>query len=229
MYQIIFCVMNKRNAWIFGATGLIGGHLVELISQKENYEHIHVFSRRELTFSHPKVIVHIIDFKNLESELETIEVGDLFCCLGTTMKIAGSKEAFRFVDHHLPVEIARIGFAKGAKRFLMISAMGADSKSMIFYNQVKGETEEDIQQYDFEQIAILQPSLLLGERDEARMGEKIGEIVMNVLSPIMVGPMKKYKAIEGETVAKAMLNIAFAEPEQRIFNSEELEKWGNKN
>ena len=220
--------MNQRIAWVFGPTGLIGSHLLEFLSQNEKYSRIHVFTRRDTGFSHPKVQIHIVDFQKLESELEKIEPGDLFCCLGTTMKRAGSKEAFRFVDYHLPVEAARIAYEKGGEKYLIVTAMGADTSSVIFYNQVKGETERDIQKYPFKQIAILRPSLLLGDRNENRIGEGIGQVVMGVLNPLMIGPMKKYKAIEGKIVAKAMLNIALKSPEQTIFLSDELEEWGTK-
>ena len=220
--------MNQRVAWVFGATGLIGRHLVEFLSQNESYSQVHVFSRRDTGFSHPKIQLHIVDFQNLKSELTNLEPGDLFCCLGTTMKKAGSKEAFRFVDYDLPVKLAHIAHEKGAEKYLIVTAMGADPSSMIFYNQVKGETERDIQKYSFKQIAILRPSLLLGDRNENRVGENVGKIVMGLMNPLMIGPMKKYKAIEGKTVAKAMVSIALENPNQVVFLNDELHEWGIK-
>ena len=217
--------MSQKICWIFGATGLIGNHFMQKACENDHYQTIHVFSRRKIQFSHPKLNVHIIDFRQLESALSSIEPGDIFCCLGTTMKQAGSKEAFKFVDYFLPTEIARIGKQKSCQKYLLVSSMGADPNSMVFYSQVKGETESEIAKYQIKYTHFLRPSLLLGERDENRMGENIGKVVMNAINPLLIGPMRKYQAIKGETVAQAMLNIAIKTPDQKIFLSDEIKDW----
>jgi len=133
---------------------------------------------------------------------------DVYCCLGTTIKKAGSKEAFYKVDHTYVVQLAQVTAGKGATQFLVVSSMGADAGAMFFYNKVKGEMERDVQQQGLNTVHIFRPSLLLGEREEVRTGEEVASKVMEPLSKLMIGPLKKYKPIAGETVAKAMLYAA---------------------
>ncbi len=172
--------------------------------------------RRDLPLIHPKLEQLSIDFDEMKTYAADMVADDVFCCLGTTIKRAGSKPAFYKVDHTYVVELAHITASKGAAQFMVVSAMGADAGSMFFYNKVKGEMERDIQQQGLTCVHVFRPSLLLGEREEERTGEEIASKIMQPLSSLLVGPLKKYKPIEAETVAKAMLYAAMQD-QQGVF------------
>lgn len=199
---------KTRNALIAGASGLVGGHCLKLLLESDRYSQVISVGRRELPLIHPKLDQQIINFDKMESFASELVADDIYCCLGTTIKKAGSKDAFYKVDYTYVAELARITAAKGATQFLVVSAMGADAGSLIFYNKVKGEMEQFVTQQDFEAVHIFQPSLLLGEREEERTGEEIATKIMKPLSSLMIGPLKKYRPIKGETVAKAMIYAA---------------------
>lgn len=199
--------MENHSALIAGATGLVGNCLLNKLCEDPYYHTVYVLTRRPVEQQHTKIKEMIINFDELD-ESDMPEVDDVFCCLGTTMKKAGSKSAFRKVDYHYPLKIARFTYEKGAKQFFLISAMGADKESVFFYNQIKGEIETSIAKIGFSATHILRPSMLLGAREEKRMGEKIGQVVMQGIAPVMLGALKKYKPIEGDVVAQAMVNIA---------------------
>jgi uncharacterized protein YbjT (DUF2867 family) len=215
--------MHKtRNALIAGASGLVGGHCLRLLLASDRYSQIISIGRRELPLIHPKLDQKVIDFDNLKKYSSELAADDVFCCLGTTIKQAGSKENFYKVDHTYVVELAKVTAAKNAAQFLVVSAMGANAGSMIFYNKVKGEMERDVQQ-DFRAVHIFRPSLLLGEREEHRTGEEFASKIMRPLSGIMVGPLRKYKPILAEDVAKAMLWAADQQATGvHIYPSDEL-------
>ncbi|MEZ4773865.1 MAG: NAD(P)H-binding protein [Bacteroidia bacterium] len=219
--------MSGKIAMIFGATGLIGGHLLRELIQDDRYETLHIFSRRAMKSPSDKVVVHVVDFKKPESFRHLIKGDELYCSLGTTIRKAGSREDFLFVDYEIPTYLAAAASKNKVGKFLIVTAMGADSKSFFFYNRVKGQIEAEVQKYPFEQVAILRPSLLLGEREEQRLGEDIGKLMMNIFSPLMIGPARQYRAIAGKTVAKAMIAIANSPQNQVIFSSDELHKLGD--
>ncbi len=187
---------------------MVGGHCLQLLLKSDRYSQVISVGRRELPLIHPKLEQLVVDFDDLKPAAPDMVADDVFCCLGTTIKKAGSKEAFYKVDHTYVVELARVTAAKGATQFLVVSSMGANAHAMIFYNKVKGQMEQDVQQLGLETVHIFRPSLLLGEREETRSGEEIASKVMLPLSNLMVGPLKKYKPIAGETVAQAMLQAA---------------------
>lgn len=191
-------------ALIAGASGLVGNQLMNHLLKSREYSQIISIGRRKLDLVNSKITQHIIDFE----ELDTLDIKAdvVFCCLGTTIKKAGSKEAFRKVDFLYPKLLAEYALKKGARAFYIITAMGADSKSSIFYNQVKGEIENELKQIPFEQLGIYRPSLLLGERVEQRLAEGIGQSVMRALGFLFVGSLKNYKAITGDKVAEFMLS-----------------------
>lgn len=201
-------MQKTRNALIAGASGLVGSHCLRLLLNNDRYSQVISIGRRELPLIHPKLDQKIIDFDNLKKYSTELAADDVFCCLGTTIKKAGSEANFYKVDYSYVVELARLTAAKNAAQFLVVSAMGADAGSMIFYNKVKGEMERDIQDLEFRGVHIFRPSLLLGEREEHRAGEELAAKVMTPLSKLMVGPLRKYKPIAGEDVAKAMLYAA---------------------
>lgn len=215
---------NPKIALVVGATGLIGRQLVKLLLESSRYKQVRVLIRKSLNNPHPKLVEVLYNFAQPDA---TQVVGDdVFCCLGTTIKQAGSKEAFYAVDHEYPLQIARFARQNGAAQYLIVTAMGASPDSSIFYNRVKGEVERDLRTVGFNALHIFRPSLLLGDRGETRLGEKIGEKVMRFFDPIMVGTLKKYRAIDSGKVAQAMLTCA-SEGKTGIFmhESDELQTY----
>lgn len=190
-------------AAIAGATGFIGQHLLNLLKSDETFTDVSVLTRRDIDLP-PKFKTLIGNIPELE--FPTIDVA--FCALGTTIATAGSKEAFYHVDHDLVIVFAQKAKASGARTFVLVSSVGADASSGTFYLKVKGETEENLKQIGFESLIILRPSMLLGNREEFRFGELIGKGAMTFLNPFMMGGLTKYKGIQGETVAKAMLKLS---------------------
>ncbi len=193
---------EKRIAVVVGATGLIGSWVVEKLLKSNKYHQVRVLTRKMLLINDPHLESIIFDFDNPSPDL--VWGDDIFCCLGTTMAKAGSKEAFYKVDFVYPVQIAAMALANGAKRFAIVTAMGADSKSAIYYNRVKGEVEDALKDLGYKSLLIFRPSLLLGNRTEKRIGERIGEQFMKLFKPLIPG---KYRAVEAEKVAAAMVLI----------------------
>lgn len=214
----------NRSALLVGASGLVGGHCLRLLLENPAYSKIILLVRRSLGIRHPKLDEHVVDFDALEKYSDLLKVNDVFCCLGTTIKKAGSQEAFRKVDFTYPAEIAAIASKNGAEQFLIITALGANPRSSIFYTRVKGEVEEAVQKLPFKAIHIFRPSLLLGERAKRRPGEKIGEPVLKGLEFILVGPLRKYRTIEAAAVAAAMIAVAGKNLQGiNIFESDQIQ------
>lgn len=214
-YRIVIRINNsgvrkpiKRTALLAGATGLIGGHCLRFLLDGGTYDSVIVLVRKETSLKHPKLRQVTVDFDNLEKYSAQINAADIFCCLGTTIKKAGSQSNFKKVDFEYPMKVAQIALANGAKQYLIVTAMGANRHSLIFYNRVKGEVEEALKKLSYPTLHIFRPSLLLGERNESRAGEKIGTIMFNLSAPLFIGPLRKYKAIEGKAVACAMVACA---------------------
>jgi len=201
---------NTKTALLVGATGLVGRCVLDILLEDPIYSKVTVLSRRPVLVDHPKLNEVIVDFDKLSQYTEAISAEDIFCCLGTTIKKAGSQAAFRLVDQVYPVKLAELALNNGAKQYLIITAMGSDKKSLIFYNRVKGEVEEALEQMPYPAVQVLHPSLLMGERSEARAGEGIAQILFNMINPLMSGPLRNYRAISGEQVARAMVAIAKA-------------------
>ena len=202
-----------NTAIVAGSTGLIGSQLTGLLLEDSYYEKVIVLSRKPQTLNHPKLRSVIINFDQLGNYSDALQGDDIYCCLGTTIKVAGSKEAFYKVDHDYPLSLAAIAKAGGAKQYLIVTALGSDKNSSIFYNKVKGEVEEDLKKIGFESLHIFQPSMLMGPRTEKRSGEEIGQSVMRFLGFLIP---KKFKVIESIRVARAML--AVAKMEQKGIN-----------
>lgn len=200
-------MVPQKTALIAGATGLVGGYCLRMLLQSNQYARVIALVRTPLELQHPKLEQKVIDFDRLATTPGLI-ADDIFCCLGTTIKKAGSKEAFYNVDYTYVVELAKVTSQQFARQFLVVSAMGADAGSVIFYNRVKGEMEEAVTKFPFTAVHIFRPSLLLGDRPETRPGEKVGEILMSVFKPVMLGPLRKYRAVPARSVAKAMLLLA---------------------
>lgn len=190
---------SQKIALVIGATGLIGNQLTRKLCQSAYYERVKVLVRKPLGWHHPRLQEIQFDFDRPNGLLT--QADDIFCCLGTTMKKAGSKEAFRKVDYQYPMDIARLGREQGATQFALVSSMGADEKSMFYYSRVKGEVERDLSSLNYPTLLIFRPSLLLGQRSESRLSEKISGSMMRLLNPLIPA---KYKAIESETVADVL-------------------------
>lgn len=191
-------------ALLAGASGLCGTELLHILLSSDNFDHIYILVRENIAIKHFRLTQIVTDYSNLERDLAGIDINYIYCCLGTTIKKAGSKEKFAKVDHIYVKHLADWGEKAGVKYFGVISAMGANSASKIFYNQVKGEMELDIIHHNIEHISIYRPSLLLGARKEKRIGEKVATIFMAIIKPIMSLFFKSYQAIPAKTVAKAM-------------------------
>ena len=204
--------MTTRKALIVGATGLIGGYCLQNLLDDPAYSEVTALVRKPLLTTHRKFHTVITNFSNLENDLAKIQADDVFCCLGTTIKKAGSQEAFKQVDYSLVLSIAEHSKKQGVEQFIVISSMGADPNSKVFYSRVKGEMEEALKQLDYPCLRIIRPSLLLGSREEFRLGEKIGVLVTPILKPLMMGSLKKYAPIQAESVARFMVKVAHEEP-----------------
>ncbi|MCC2677844.1 MAG: hypothetical protein K0R29_420 [Pseudobdellovibrio sp.] len=224
-----------KTAVIIGSTGLIGNLLLEKLVQSSDFHQIIAIMRSKKSaqnpvFSNPKVRSLYFDFQNwteLSLQVEGFSRNTpvtFFCCLGTTMAKAGSQEAFRKVDHNYIVEFAKMAQKCKAEQLLVVSALGADRNSEIFYNRTKGETENDVQGQFSGKLHLLRPSLLLGDRSEVRIGEKIAVLLSPVFSVFMQGPLAKYKPIEAVHVAQAMLEIATKKVNASVIvTNEEME------
>lgn len=200
--------MAMKRAVLFGATGLVGRALLQHLLEDEAYEKVVAVVRNELSFTHPRLQTVVIDFRQLGDCREFLEGADIFCCLGTTMKKAGSREAFRKVDYQYPLEIARLAKEEGASQFLIITAIGANSRSVFFYNRVKGELEEALRELALPSLHMFHPSLLLGSRQEHRRSEELGAKLSQSLSFLWVGPLRAYQPVTATDVAGAMRYIA---------------------
>jgi uncharacterized protein YbjT (DUF2867 family) len=210
---------SLKTALLAGSTGLVGSELLKQLDDSSRYSKIICLVRKDSPPAVGKVQYLQVDFDNLESHAKELAADDVFCCLGTTMKKAGSKGAFRTVDYHYPVQLAKICKANGARQFLMVSALGANHNSSIFYNKVKGEAEDAISSVGYRSVHLLRPSLLLGPRKETRFGEDAAKIFFKIFSFLVP---KKYKGIEAATVARAMISLA-AREEAGIFFHESFQ------
>jgi len=212
----------SKTALVFGSSGLVGSALLPILLDSKEYACVKVFVRKSLHFQHQKLEEIIIDFDKPASYESHLQGDDLYICLGTTMAKAGSKEAFYKIDYNYVIEVATSAAGNHVKKLCLISALGADVTSGIFYSKVKGEVERAISGLAFEAIHIVRPSLLMGDRNEKRPGERIGIILSKVFNFIFVGPLKKYKGVTDTSVAKAMFAF-MQEPDRGVHFHESIE------
>ena len=211
-----------KTALLFGATGLVGSHLLNLLISNNNYSKIKVFVRSSIELNDPKIEIIQTDFNNLNNHREDIKGDDCFFCIGTTKKNSPDKNEYKRVELEVPKQVAQIAKSNLVNSFVFVSSGYADPKSSGDYLKFKGLVEEELKRLNFSKLGIMRPSFLLGNRQEKRVGEKIGIFVFKLLSPLFLGTLKKMKPIHSATVAKAMIKIANENLEKTIFESDEI-------
>ncbi|MCH5585535.1 oxidoreductase [Shimazuella sp. AN120528] len=212
--------MTKK-ALVIGASGLVGSSLSRLLFDDETYDKIHILVRKSTNWIHDKLVEHVIDFEQLPFSSGIFQVDSIFCCLGTTINKAKTKEAFYRVDHDYVLDAGKLTAENNAK-FLVISSMGANPKSMFFYSRVKGEMEQDLQKLKLPSLHIFRPSLLLGDRSEFRLSERLAAPFSRWF---LKGPLKKYKPNQAQSVAQAMIHVSKEETLGfHIYDSTQIEK-----
>ena len=217
--------MESRTAIVFGATGLVGSALTEELLRTEIYGAIKIFVRNKTDYSlEQKIDEHIIDFSKLDEYSGLIKGEDLFICLGTTIKKAGSVAKMEETDRDIPLKIAAIASANEVRRICVISSIGANAASSNYYLRIKGEMEAGILNSEIDSAAIIRPSVLLGARKEKRMGEAIGKIFIKIFGFLLSGKFLKYRGIEAKNVAIAMVRIMDNLAGKEIFESDKLQR-----
>ncbi len=207
--------MTNCSFALLGASGLVGGHLLRILAADPSYSQGTLLTRRALGSAGGHVREEIVDFDHPESLRSYLAVDRVFCCLGTTIHKAGSQEEFRKVDCDIPVAVGREARAAGAREFLIVTAVGADPKSRVFYNRVKGDAEAALRALEFpDGLKIFHPSMLVGKREESRQGERLVMALMQATRPLFAGSLARYRAIDAEQVARAMHRAAMEGPAQ---------------
>ena len=213
-----------KTALVFGSSGLIGGHLLYQLIKNDNYNKIKLFVRSEIFINEPKIEIIKTDFNDLENHKEDIKGDDCFFCIGTTKQNSPDKNDYQKTELEIPKKIAEIAKINSVNSFIFISSIYANPKSSGDYVKFKGLVEEELKKLNFSNLGILRPSFLIGDRKEKRVGEKIGILTFSLLSPFLLGPLKKMKPINSEKVAKAMIKIANENLGKTIFESDEIVK-----
>lgn len=200
--------MNELTAVVLGATGLTGNLLLQELLKDNDFKTVRMLVRRNVDIAHPKLQQEIVNFNDIDDYTEKFGDGDvIFSCVGTTQKkVEGDKILYEKIDFDIPVNAARIGISKNYKKFLIVSAVGANENASNFYLRLKGKTENALKEFPFLSLSIFQPSLINGKRDENRTWEVFAQTVMDLLSFLLLGPLKKYRAIGADNIAKAMVS-----------------------
>ena len=215
--------MENKTALIIGATGLVGEQCLKELLASAIYTKVVALVRRKLEVQNPKLETIISNFDDLESLKTKIKADDVYCAMGTTIGKAGSQAAFRKVDFEIPLKVAETALWNGAKNFILVSSMGANAGSLVFYSKVKGELEEALKKLKYPALFIFRPSILLGDRKEKRTGEAIGRAFAEKLSFIFAGPLKKYKGTPADMLAHEMVKLGSGESKGvRIIENDEL-------
>lgn len=201
---------------IFGASGMVGNELLHLLISHPAYDSIVSLARREIDFEHPKLKQIKVDFENLDSHQSHFANQDVYCCLGTTIKKAKSKEDFRKIDFSYVTKIASLAAKNNVENFAVISSLGVTDKPKGLYLKTKAEMEAVVKKFNFKRCFILRPSLLLGNRKEKRTGEQLAKILIQLFSPLLFGRLKKYRGVNGQKVAKKMIELML-QNEKGIF------------
>ena len=211
----------KKNAIILGATGLTGAHLLDLLLKDSDYDRVKVFTRKKLTNSHPKIEEHLVDLLKLSDHANEFTSDVVFCCIGTTKAKTPDKALYRAIDYGIPVEAAKLCKQNSINQFIAISALGANSKSKVFYSQLKGEMERDVLAQHIKNTHLLQPSLIVGDRKEKRMGEDFSKYFMKIFGFLIPA---RYKMIQAKTIAQAMVQLARNTRKEHVISSEKIKE-----
>jgi len=211
-----------KTALLFGASGLVGSHVLSQLISINNYSKIKLFVRSSIDISDPKIEIIQTDFNNLENHREDIKGDDCFFCIGTTKKNSPDKNEYQRIELNIPKQVAQIAKSNNIKSYFFVSSGYANSKSSGDYLKYKGLVEEEILSLGFSKTGILRPSFILGNRKEFRLGEKIGIIIFKLLNPLFVGPFRKMRSIHSETIAIAMIKLANENIDQKIFESDQI-------
>lgn len=212
-----------KTALLIGATGLVGEQCLKELLHTSAYEKVIVLARKKPEAKSPKLETIPTNFENLESIAQQLKADDVFCAMGTTIGKAGSQPAFKKIDFEIPLQVAKLALQNGAKKYILVSSIGANANSFAFYTKVKGELEEALKNLGFESLIVLRPSILLGNRKETRTGEAIGRIVAEKLPFLFSGPLKKYKGTPVDLLGKLMVKLAQEKHAgARIIENEEI-------
>ncbi|SEM07544.1 NADH(P)-binding [Aquimarina amphilecti] len=218
-----------KTAIILGATGLTGRILLASLLNDNRYTKIKLFSRKTIGITHSKIEEHLINVLQLKSIANDFRGDEVFCCIGTTNSKTPDKGLYRSIDYGIPVTAAELCLQNNIDTFIVISALGADSESKIFYNRTKGEMEEAVLALEISKTHILQPSLISGKRNEKRSGEYFFKQFMKILNPLLLGPLKKYRSIRPATIVSAMIWLANNTFEKKRIVSDEIQTIHTKN
>ncbi|MDC1146362.1 NAD(P)H-binding protein [Candidatus Pelagibacter sp.] len=211
-----------KTALLFGSSGLVGGHLLNQLIKDTNYSKIKLFVRLVPEINDPKVEIIKTDFNNLQNHKEDIKGDECFFCIGTTKKNSPDKDEYKRVELEIPKEVAQIAKSNLVNSFIFVSALYANPKSSGEYIRFKGQVEEELKTLNFTKLGIMRPSFLIGNRKEKRLSETIGIFVFKLLSPLLLGPLKKMKPIHSEIVASAMIAATNENLEKNTFESNEI-------
>ena len=218
----------KKIAIILGASGLTGGFVLQKLIEDDRYDTIKLFSRSKIEGLPNKVKQFIGDLLEFNQFKDDFTADEVYCCIGTTAKKTPDKTLYKKIDFGIPVAAAKLSKENNIPTFLVISAMGANKNSTVFYNKTKGEMEQNVLKQQLKKTFILRPSLIGGDRQESRRLEKIGLVIFKLIQPLFIGKLKKYKIVNGETIAQAMIYLAntnhYADV---IITSDDINKLGN--
>ncbi|HSM64033.1 MAG TPA: NAD-dependent epimerase/dehydratase family protein [Gillisia sp.] len=213
-----------KSAILLGATGLTGGYLLNILLKDPKYDKVKVFSRSSVGFKHEKLEEHLVDLFELEKYKNDFQADEVYCCIGTTKSKTPDKETYKKIDFGIPVTAAKLCRENNISTFLVISSLGADANSSMFYNKVKGEMQHQVLEQGIKNTYIFQPSLIAGDREEERFFERLAIKGFKIFNPIMLGPLKKYRSIHPETIAKAMHICANSGYSKILIESDEIQQ-----
>lgn len=222
--------MDQENltAIILGATGLVGENLLEKLLMDEKYREVRIFTRRSVGIEHPRLKEFVVDLFELDKYQEEFQGDVVFVCIGTTKKKTPDKNEYRKVDYGIPAAAASLAAKNGCKKFLVVSSLGANARSKVFYTKTKGQMQEAVLKENIPQTFIFQPSLITGDRNEVRFGESFGEKLMKIFDPLLSGSWKKYRSIEAATIAKAMYLVAQNGYDKEYITSDDIQEIANR-
>lgn len=213
-----------KTAILLGATGLTGRILLQKLLNDPQYGKIILFSRSSVKIKNSKIEEHLVDLFQLEEYKEQFKADQVFCCIGTTKSKTPNEETYRKIDYGIPVTAAKLCKENGISTFAVISALGANPDSGMFYNKIKGEMQRDVLSQKIKNTYIFQPSLIAGDRKEKRFFENLAKQAMKILNYALIGSLKKYRSIHPEIIASAMIIVVNKGYNKSIIESEEIKK-----